>query len=46
VEDFGRQRPQATQSYVRQALDSVLAGKPIEVASHKSIGCAIPRKSP
>jgi hypothetical protein len=46
VEDFGKQRPQATQSYVRQVLDAVLGGKPIEVASHKSIGCAIPRKTP
>ena len=46
VEDFGKQRPQATQSYVRQVLDAVLGGKPIDVASHKSIGCAIPRKSP
>jgi hypothetical protein len=46
VEDFGKQRPQATQSYVRQVLDAVLGGKAIEVASHKSIGCAIPRKTP
>ena len=44
VEDFGKQRPQATQSYVRQVLDAVLNGTPIRVDSHKSIGCAIPRK--
>jgi peroxiredoxin len=44
VEDFGKQRPQATQSYVRQVLDALLSGKPVEIASHKSIGCAIPRK--
>ncbi len=43
VEDFGKQRPQATQTYVRDALDAVLSGKPVNVASHKSIGCAIPR---
>lgn len=44
VEDFGKQRPQATQSYVRQVLDAVLNGTPFRVDSHKSIGCAIPRK--
>jgi peroxiredoxin len=46
VEDFGKQRPQATQSYVRQVLDGVLSGKAASVAGHKSIGCAIPRNSP
>ncbi len=46
VEDFGKQRPQATQSYVRQVLDAVLSGNTISVASHKSIGCAIPRNTP
>ena len=46
VEDFGKQRPQATERYVRQVLDAVLSGKTISVASHKSIGCAIPRKAP
>jgi peroxiredoxin len=46
VEDFGKQRPQATQSYVRQVLDAVLGGQAIRVASHKSIGCAIPRNTP
>ncbi len=43
VEDFGKQRPQATQSYLRNALDSVLSGKPVAVPVHKSIGCAINR---
>src|SRR5450432_449302 len=46
VEDFGKQRPRATESYVRQVLDAVLSGKAISVASHKSIGCAIMRKTP
>jgi len=46
VEDFGKQRPRATEQYVRQVLDAVLSGKPISVASHKSIGCAIPRSTP
>lgn len=45
VEDFGKQRPQATQSYVRDVLDAVLSGKTVGVASHKSIGCAIPRNA-
>ena len=43
VEDFGKQRPRATESYVRQVLDAVLSGKAIGAANHKSIGCAIPR---
>ncbi len=46
VEDFGKQRPQATEKYARQVLDAVLSGKALEVASHKSIGCAIPRRTP
>jgi peroxiredoxin len=46
VEDFGKQRPRATQNYVRQVLDAVLGGKAVNVARHKSIGCAIPRKTP
>ena len=45
VEDFGKQRPRATESYLRQALDAVLGGKAVAVAGHKSIGCAIPRKT-
>jgi peroxiredoxin len=46
VEDFGKQRPQATQTYLRQALDLVLVGKPIAVPTRKSIGCAINRITP
>jgi peroxiredoxin len=46
VEDFGKQRPQATQAYLRQALDAVLSGQPIAVPTHKSIGCAITRVAP
>ena len=45
AEDFGQQRPQATESYVRQVLDAVLSGKAIGGARHKSIGCAIPRSA-
>lgn len=46
VEDFGKSRPQATESYVRMVLDSVLSGKGITFAKHKSIGCSITRKAP
>jgi len=41
VEDFGKQRPQATERDVRDALDAVLAGKPVARPATKSIGCAI-----
>jgi peroxiredoxin len=44
VADFGKQRPQATQSDLRDALDAVLAGKPVPHPTTKSIGCAINRR--
>ena len=40
--DFGVQRPRATVSDLREALDAVLAGKSVPHAFTKSIGCAIP----
>ena len=43
VVDFGKSRPQATQSDVRMILDSVLSGKSAAFSTTKSIGCAIPR---
>jgi peroxiredoxin len=43
VVDFGKSRPQATQSDVRIILDSVLSGKSAAFSTTKSIGCAIPR---
>ena len=43
VEDFGKQRPQATVPDLRNALDAVLAGKTIAQPRTKSIGCAINR---
>ena len=46
VVDFGKARPQATQSDVRAALDAILAGKPMTYTVTKSIGCAIPRNNP
>ena len=43
VADFGKQRPQATEADLREALDAVLAGKPVAHPFTKSIGCAINR---
>jgi peroxiredoxin len=43
VQDFGRQRPQATVHDLRNALDAVLAGKPVAAPFTNSIGCAITR---
>ncbi len=45
VEDFGKNRPRATQAYVRLMLDSILTGKSVAFTSHKSIGCSITRKT-
>jgi len=43
VADFGKQRPAATELDLRDALDSVLAGRPVAHPFTKSIGCAINR---
>jgi peroxiredoxin len=43
VADFGKQRPQATEPDLREALDAVLAGKPAPHPFTKSVGCAINR---
>ncbi len=43
VADFGKQRFQATQQDLREALDQVLSGKPVTHPLTKSIGCAINR---
>ncbi len=43
VEDFGKQRPEATVPDLRNALDEVLAGKEVTHPTTKSIGCAINR---
>ena len=43
VEDFGKQRPKATVPDLRNALDAVLAGRPVAQPFTKSIGCAINR---
>jgi peroxiredoxin len=41
VEDFGKQRPEATVHDLRDALDAILAGKPVMNPVTRSIGCAI-----
>lgn len=46
VEDFGKSRPRATEPWVRQILDSVLAGTAVPFTTHKSIGCSITRRTP
>jgi peroxiredoxin len=43
VVDFGTQRLQATEADLREALDAVLAGRPVAHPITKSIGCAINR---
>jgi len=43
VADFGKARPEATERDLRDALDAVLAGKPVLRPVTKSIGCAINR---
>jgi len=43
VADFGKQRFEATEHDLREALDAVLAGKPVAHPFTKSIGCAINR---
>jgi peroxiredoxin len=45
VADFGKQRSDATVHDLRNALDAVLAGKPVPAPFTKSIGCAITRIS-
>jgi peroxiredoxin len=43
VEDFGKTRYQATRFELREALEAVLAGKPVPQPTTRSIGCAINR---
>ncbi len=39
--DFGRRREQVTAHELRDALDAIVAGKPISVLREKAIGCDI-----
>ena len=41
VADFGTSRPAATEFDLRNALDAVLAGKPVAHAKTAAVGCAI-----
>lgn len=41
VEDFNIRRPEPTKFDLREALDAVLAGKPVPNARTKAFGCAI-----
>ena len=42
VVDFGKARLQARQHDLREALDAVLAGKPVAHSRTRAVGCAIP----
>jgi thiol-disulfide isomerase/thioredoxin len=44
LEAWGQQRVQVTEHDLRDALDSILAGKPVERARTKALGCSITRK--
>jgi hypothetical protein len=39
---LGKRRPQPTRRDLREALDALLAGKPIKTAETKAVGCYIP----
>lgn len=45
LEDFGKERIRVTEFDLRDALDAVLAGKPVPHPRTKALGCAITRKS-
>ncbi|MBZ5723780.1 MAG: thioredoxin family protein [Acidobacteriia bacterium] len=45
LEDYGKQRIQVTGFDLRDALDAILAGKPVPRARTKALGCSITRKS-
>jgi peroxiredoxin len=44
-EDYGKQRPQATELDLRDAIEAVLSGKPVPHPRTKPLGCAIVRKN-
>jgi peroxiredoxin len=44
LEDFGQERVLVTEFDLRDALDAVLAGKPVPHPRTKALGCAIVRK--
>jgi hypothetical protein len=38
---YEAQKPAATEHYLRDALDALLAGRPIEVPRREALGCLI-----
>jgi hypothetical protein len=42
VADFGKRRVEPTHRDLRQALDAILAGKPVQARLTKAVGCYIP----
>jgi hypothetical protein len=44
LEDYGKQRVQITEFDLKDALDAILAGKPVVRARTKVLGCAITPK--
>ncbi len=45
VEELGTHRPAPTRFDLREALDAVLAGKPVPHAMTKAVGCFLPSRS-
>jgi peroxiredoxin len=45
LEDYGKQRVQITEFDLRDAIDAVLAGKPVAHPRTKALGCAITSKN-
>ena len=45
LEDFGKERIRVTEFDLRDALDAVLAGKPVPHSRTRALGCAITRKA-
>ena len=41
MEDISRRRTTVTEHELRDALDAVLAGKPVKVARTRAVGCSI-----
>ena len=38
---LGKHRPEATQHYLRNALDAVLAGKEVAIVKTEAVGCLV-----
>jgi thiol-disulfide isomerase/thioredoxin len=44
--ELGKYRQQATESYLKDAIESVLSGTPVKMAETKAIGCVIQQSQP